>query len=280
VGLRTFAKPLTFTLDHSTMALPPTSSEIREAILQAAEKIRPKSQTDGSLQLNTLFHELKNQLGGHIEVQTEQEILTQWHDLVRTGYFAWGLNLSNPNPPFFHFTDRGNKALERLSRDPGNPSGYLRHLASVAILNPIAHSYLVEGLFCFEAGLYKASAVMVGASSESLVLELRDVTSRKLTQLGVPEPKGLSDWRVKSLLDALYSFLDGKKSDFPRELREEFESYFLAFAQQIRSSRNDAGHPSSVDPVTEESVHASFLILPELARLSNTLSTWILNELK
>ena len=70
------------------------------------------------------------------------------YDLFRTGYFAWGLNLSNPDPPFFHFTDRGRRALERLSRDPGNPAGYLQYLASVAKLNPIASSYLGEGLDC------------------------------------------------------------------------------------------------------------------------------------
>lgn len=262
------------------MALPPTPSEIREALLHSAEKIKPRSPTDGSLQLTTLFQEVTNQLGGNLGIQSEQEILTQWHDLVRTGYFAWGLNLANPNSPFFHFTDRGEKALERLSRDPGNPSGYLRHLKSVATFNSVADSYLLEGLSCFEAGLYKAAAVMVGAASESLVLELRDTTSGKLTQLGITHPKGLGDWRVKTLLDALHAFLESRKSAFPRELREEFESYFLAFAQQIRSSRNDAGHPSSVDPVTEQSVHASFLIFPELARLSNALSAWILHELK
>jgi len=262
------------------MAQPPTPQEIREALLQAAEKIRPRNPADGSLQLNTLFQEVTTRLGGNLGTLVEQDVLTQWHDLMRTGYFAWGLNMSNPNPPFFHFTDRGNKALERLSRDPGNPSGYLRHLKSVATLNPIADSYLLEGLSCFEAGLYKASAVMIGAASESLVLELRDATSGKLGQLGVPEPKGLTDWRVKVLLDALHTFLENKKSAFPRALREEFESYFLAFAQQIRSSRNDAGHPSSVDPVTEESVHASFLIFPELARLSNDLGAWVLGHLK
>ena len=219
-------------------------------------------------------------LGGNLGIEAEQEVLTQWHDLMRTGYFAWGLNLGNPNPPFFHFTDRGNRALERLSRDPGNPTGYIRHLQSTATLNPIADSYVREGLSCFEFGLYKAAAVMIGAASESLAIELRDTTTSKLSQLGQQEPKGLSDWRLKVILDALHAFLDGKKSAFPRELREEFESYFLAFAQQIRSSRNDAGHPSSVDPVTEQSVHASFLIYPESARLTNALGAWILTALK
>ena len=262
------------------MAQSPTPAEIREALLHAAEKIKPKSEYDGPLQLTTLFEEVENRLGRNLGTQFEQEILTQWHDLMRTGYFAWGANLLNPSSPFFHFTDRGMKALERLSRDPGNPSGYLRHLKVVAKLNSIAESYLVEGLSCFEAGLHKASAVMVGAASESLVLELRDTTRGRLVQLGIAQPRGLTDWRVKTLLDALHAFLESRKSAFPRELREEFESYFLAFAQQIRSSRNDAGHPSSVDPVTEQSVHASFLIFPELARLSNALSAWILDELK
>lgn len=258
----------------------PTPTEIREVLLQAAERIRPKNPMDGSLQLTTLFKVAVEQLGGRLDPQTEQEVLTQWHDLMRAGYFAWGLNLTNPNPPFFHFTDRGLKALERLSRDPGNPEGYLRHLRSVATLNPIADSYLREGLACFESGLFKAAAVMIGGASESLVLELRDATTQKLAQLKLAEPKRLADWRVKVLLDSLYTFLDGKKASFPRELREEFEAYFLAFAQQIRASRNDAGHPSSVDPVTEEGVHASFLIYPELARLSNALCGWVAGSLK
>ena len=63
-------------------------------------------------------------------------------------------------------------------------------------------------------------------------------------------------------------------------MREEFEAYWLAFAQQIRATRNDAGHPSSVDPVTEEGVHGSFLVFPNLAKLSNSLSTWVMTNLK
>jgi hypothetical protein len=258
----------------------PTSNEIREALLKVAEQIKPKSPVEGSLQLNTLFRVAVELLGGRSGPQTEQDILTQWHELMRTGYFAWGLNLSNPNPPFFHFTDRGQVAMERLSRDPANPEGYLRHLQSIATLNPIAASYIREGLACFEAGLFKTAAVMVGAASESLVLELRDAASQKLSVLTQAQPKGLADWRIKILLDSLYKFLDSKKAAFPRELREEFEAYFLAFAQQIRASRNDAGHPSSVDPVTEEGVHGSFLVFPELARLSNELSNWIRNSLQ
>ena len=50
----------------------------------------------------------------------QQAILTQWGELFRTGLLAWGLNLNNPNPPFFHLTDRGRLALENATRDPSN----------------------------------------------------------------------------------------------------------------------------------------------------------------
>lgn len=253
----------------------PTPADIRELILAVAREQEPKRPMDASLQEAALFRGVLERLGPHRGQETEQEILTQWHDLMRSGYFAWGFNLNNPHPPFFHITDRGHRAVERLSRDPGNPVGYLRHLAEVAKLSDISRSYLSEGLDCFVAGLYKAAAVMLGAASESQILELRDVAMQRLEQVNIPEPKGLADWRVKTVLDSLHKLLDSRKGAFPKELREEFEAYWLAFAQQIRTTRNDAGHPSSIDPVREESVHASFLVFPELVRLSCNLGTWV-----
>jgi hypothetical protein len=60
-----------------------------------------------------------------------------------------------------------------------------------------------------------------------------------------------------------------------RELRERYEMYWSAFAGQIRTARNDAGHPTSIDPVTADTVHASLLIFPELAGLAGALWNWV-----
>jgi hypothetical protein len=78
----------------------------------------------------------------------------------------------------------------------------------------------------------------------------------------------------------LRSFFEAQMTQFTRELREPFEAYWSAFAQQIRTTRNEAGHPISVDPVTPDTVHASLLIFPELARLANNLSRWVAADLK
>lgn len=255
--------------------------DIRGVLLQVIQDKQPKGQHDANLQQSSVLEETKCRLGiAHGDLTKEQAILTTWHDLFRTGYLAWGFNITNPNPPFFHVTETGRRALASLSRDPANPAGYLGYLHSVATLQPVAISYLEEGLECYIAGLYKAAAVMVGASTESMILYIRECIVQKLTALGRPIPKELKDWKSKTILDGIQSFFDTHKSMFSRALRDEFEAYWSAFAQQIRASRNDAGHPASVDPVTPDTIHASLLIFPELAKLAGKLGTWITNEFK
>lgn len=36
------------------------------------------------------------------DVDSQQLLLTCWHDLFRFGKLAWGYNLDNPDAPFFH----------------------------------------------------------------------------------------------------------------------------------------------------------------------------------
>jgi hypothetical protein len=258
----------------------PSRTDIRETLLKVIQDLQPKSPRDGSLQQVSVLNHTTDRLGIVNDLDLEQAVLAQWHDLFRTGYLAWGHNLSNASPPFFHVTARGRRALEKVSRDPGNPAGYLKHLQASAKLNSLASSYLLEGLECYVNDLVKSAAVMIGAASESIVLDLRDVLVKRLTKLGLSIPPKLQDWRVKTVLDELHTFLDLQKGKMPRDLREEFDAYWSAFAQQIRAVRNDAGHPTSVDPVSEDTVHASFLVFPELAKLATKLNEWISQEMK
>ena len=253
-----------------------TTPNIREVLLAEIEAQDPKGRHGWpELQQGSVLDAAARKLGATHNPDFERAVLTQWNELFRTGLLAWGLNLANPNPPFFHLTERGRNALANLARDPSNRAGYLRHLASIATIDPIAVSYLTEGLQCYADALFKASAVMVGCAAESVILHLRDLTAAKLNSLGRPMPPNLNDWRVKTVSDALRDFFNGHSRSFTRELRESFEAYWAAFAAQIRATRNDAGHPLSIDPVTADTVHASLLIFPELARLANSLSAWV-----
>ena len=270
---------------NSTVPQPPKPT-IREVLLAEIEAVRPKTQFGAPLYQKTVLEAAAGKLGARQDQNLQQAILTEWGELFRTGLVAWGLNLSNPDPPFFHLTDRGRQALKNWTRDPSNPDGYLRHLDSITKLDVVALSYLTEGLYCYAAGFFKAAAVMVGAAAERIVLDLRDVTVDKLTSLGkVPVPRGLEleEWKVKTVSDALRRFFDShkgnKQGQMGLELSEAFDGYWPAFTLQIRAARNDAGHPTSVEPVTSDTVHASLLVFPELARLADRLTRWAADSL-
>jgi hypothetical protein len=157
--------------------------DVRGTLLAVINEQQPKRATDGSLQTGSVLRETGQRIGAAFNLDLEQALLTQLHDLFRTGYLAWGFNLSNPSPPFFHITERGRKFLAILSRDPSNPDGYLRALEKEVTLNPIADSYIRESLACFTNDLPKAAAVMVGGASENIALELRDAITGKLQLL-------------------------------------------------------------------------------------------------
>lgn len=197
------------------------SINMREILLTAISETLAEGY---SLQTVSILRNAGEKIGR--SKQSQEALLTAWHDLFRTGYLAWGSDLANPNPPFFHLTEQGRKVLMQISRDPGNPEGYLNHLHSVAKLSPIAESYLNEGLDCYVRDLHKAGAVMIGAASEAMALNLRDIVVGSVKTSGESLPRGLEDWQVKKVLTALKSFFDERKKQMDPSLRDEFEAYW------------------------------------------------------
>jgi len=257
--------------------MPVTGAEIRATLLQAVadqDKARGDSLVGGGLQQVSILGEAIKRLGQRLSPAEEQALLTAWYDLFRDGQLSWGYNLNNPDPPFCHVTDTGRRTLAQISRGPYNRDGYIAHLNRVAALNDIAASYIDEALDTYNANCFRATAVMVGAAAESLMLELANAISEGLKRTGSSVPKGFSDFRIKQVLEAVRKELEMQKGQMPADLREHVEGYWPAFVQQIRAARNEAGHPASIDPVTPETVHASLLIFPELASLTEKLLRW------
>lgn len=75
---------------------------------------------------------------------------------------------------------------------------------------------------------------MLGCAAESVTLEVRDTTIRRMTVLSIAVPKGLADWKLKAALNALHTQLVSRKGAMPKELREGFEAFWPALVQQIR----------------------------------------------
>ncbi len=246
------------------------AGKLRNDLLQAVQEAAKNYPLN--LQAGNVLAKFKSQFSS---VEYEQTVLTLWQDLFRTGYLAWGINLNNPDPPFFHLTVRGKKSLEDFSRDPVNPIGYLAYVAKQTTLNSIAQSYLEEALKTFNNDCVKSAIVMLGAAAESMALDLRAALVSKIDNAKRTVPKDLQDHRIKKVLDCLESEIAAQQNKMPSVLRETFESQWAAFVHQIRIARNEAGHPKSVEPVTSDDVHGYLLIFPKLAKLNSDLLSWI-----
>lgn len=251
---------------------------IRATMLQSLKEIAA-NRSAHSVNAQEVLKAAATKLNIYAGHPSERVFVTVWHDFYREGLISWGNSLQTLDLPFFHLSERGRKTLENVSRDPANPEGYWAYLCSQLNLNAVAQSYLKEALNTYNSNCFKATAVMVGAASESIALELRDALVAKLTGLGKTPPPQMEGWRIKVVLDSLKTELDLHKRKMPRSLMESYEANWTAFTWQIRTVRNEAGHPSSVDPVTAETVHASLLIFPSLAKLTYDLIEWVSNNL-
>jgi hypothetical protein len=249
------------------MALP---HNVREVLLQIIEEQRPRGPLSPSIEQGAILDEARRRLPS----VSDEAILTQWGELFRTGLLAWGLNLSNPNPPFFHATGPGKRALANATRDPSNPAGYLGHLNTLTTLSPIAELYLREALECYVSGLTKAAAVMVGAAAESTILRLRDDIVESISSKGEIPSSKMKDRKVKTIIEGLDGYIRGRTPSMDVKLKEEYEATWSGFSYYIRMVRNEAGHPTSVEPISDDQVHAALLMFPSLASLAQKLSAW------
>jgi len=254
--------------------------EMKKVLLEVIDKY--KNSGSGMFQMGPLLAETVERLNiEKTDTEQVQELLTQWYNLFLNGIVSWGYDIDNRSHPLIHMTDKGRGTLKNLSRDPANPEGYIKHLASLCSpVNPISISYIEEALRTYNNNCYKASAVMLGAASENIILEFRDVLVSQMGKSGKTVPADLNGWLIKKVIDKITAEIESKKADIPKLLYGTFSTFWQSLSGLIRIARNDAGHPNSIDPVTEESVHASLLLFPDLAKLIFDLKNWVSAEYK
>ena len=255
---------------------------IRNTVL---ETINQLSKNNTHFQFSSVINEIEGKIRDytgttHINLEIEQAILAFIYDLFRNGHISWGYNFSNPQFPCCHLTEQGKKVLQNISRDPVNPDGYKAYLLNNFKLNPISLSYLEEALNTFNSGCFKSAAVMLGCASESLILEIRDNLIDKMNSLNKIPNKKLNDWKVKTVIEELKKEFDNSDLRNEKSLFENYQVYWSSFIHQIRISRNDAGHPSTIDLITYDSVYALFLVFPSVVKLTNELNDWIKQNYK
>ncbi len=214
-------------------------------------------------------------LGQRYHSLTARRVMDAWDDLYRTGAVGYGMDMANLGTNWAHLTEFGLASVKELDRDPANPAGFMAAVGQFLANEPVAASYLGEALATYNKGAFKSSAVMLGGAAEALHLSLRDKLAAKITTSGGTAPPELTTWIISRVLASMERLFGNRMNDMDRNLRERFESYWPAWTGLFRMTRNEAGHPKSVDPITRDAIHAALLLFPEQARLSADLAAWV-----
>jgi hypothetical protein len=77
--------------------------EVKRLVFDVAVEMAKKG--PGWAQQNAVLWEVANRLGTPLDPRAQQLVLTCWHDLFRDGRLSWGLNIDNPDLPFYHIPE-------------------------------------------------------------------------------------------------------------------------------------------------------------------------------
>lgn len=75
-------------------------AQLDEMILETARNLYEKG--PGFAQQSVVLREVRERVQPS-SLEEEQEILSAWYNLFRAGHLAWGYNIDNPGPPWYHF---------------------------------------------------------------------------------------------------------------------------------------------------------------------------------
>src|SRR5262249_52920708 len=223
-------------------------------------------------------------------------LLDGWQELHRTGVLASGapfslLPLWEPHlqeherdarvdagmARYSHLTWLGRIVTVSIGQDPNNPAGYLAHVRSILPAASIPLEYVEEAVRTYMSDCNRATAVLIGAASESLALDLREAMCAKLTAASIQLPKGLTDPRPNVFLAAVKKLLDDAVTQkrLTGDLAERYQAHWDVLVHRMRMARNEAGHPVRVAPMDRGFVHSLLSTFPTLARLALDLTAWV-----
>jgi hypothetical protein len=192
------------------------------------------------------------------------------HECYLRRLVVWGSDKSNPEWPWFNFTEVGRKSLEYTIPQPYDPDGFIDYFRRVSgPVDPVVDECIVETVQDFNNGCYRSAAVMLGCASEKLVLLLIEAFGAAITDpiKKTKYEKDTAKWMIHPKYDALRTRLDwmvaAKK--LPSEQAETVGNALPSCFELIRRCRNSAGHPSTFN-VDSETLFMNLRIFTEYSR--------------
>jgi len=187
----------------------------------------------------------------------------------------------NDGWPSLSITDHGKKVIAEQRPTPYDPDGYIERLnRSTGGLHPTTEAYLAEAICTFRTGSYMASAVMLGAASEMLFIELcqaiADAFSTQADKSAFDQKTGRKS-KMAGRVNAVTNWLASKKQLLPSDWQNPERHRLIGqIADLIRNRRNETGHPQD-PPMTpsHEEMYALLMLFPDYCEKLQALRSWL-----
>ena len=182
--------------------------------------------------------------------------------------------------PPYRVTAYGEKVLSTPEYVPHDPSGYLARLKNeISAIDDVVILYLEEALGCFQANYLFASAVMLGCAAEKAMLQLIEAFGISITdsQKKIKYEKETKSWIIKKKYDALWKWLEPLANNLPNDLADDLHTILDRVFDLIRTTRNDAGHPTG-KKIERDTIRANFILFPKYCKRVYALMEYFKNN--
>ena len=226
-------------------------------------KSRPKGQFDMTGPI-LRFYESRDFKLGESDFEKLQQII---HELYFEGIFILGNSTGGTGAwmlPYYRLTKYGEQVVNNPEYQPHDPDGYLSRIQKeISAIDDVIIRYLEEGLNCFRKNLLLAAAVMIGCAAEKGMLLLVEAFGNAIADAN---NKGKFEKEVRSRMinvkyKALWKRLEPLSCSLPNSLGDDLHVILDRIFDLIRTTRNEAGHPTG-KKVERETIHANLLLFP------------------
>jgi hypothetical protein len=165
--------------------------------------------------------------------------------------------------PHYHLTEYGEKVISTTEYQPHDPDGYLARIKTdIPEIDEVIIRYLEESLSCYRKNLLLAAAVMLGCAAEKAILLLIEAFGKTLTGSNKTDfEKEINTHIISRKYRALWTRLEPMAERLPDNLGDNLRNIIDGTFDIIRTTRNEAGHPSG-NIIEKETVHANLLLFP------------------
>lgn len=166
--------------------------------------------------------------------------------------------------PHYQLTEYGEKVVSTNEYQLHDSDGYLARIKTeIPEIDEVIIRYMEECLSCFRKNLLLAAAVMLGCAAEKAILLFVQAYGGSISNAGERRKyeNETESFIISRKWKALWKRLEPEAAKLPDKLGDDIGTIVERIFDIIRTTRNDAGHPTG-RIIEKETVHANLLLFP------------------